>query len=256
MKLNNKLNSSLKDAENRPLFISITGNIGSGKTLIANFFKANGYHVYSADTISKEILDKDESIKDLKEIFGDKIISKNKIDTKKLRNLVFKNKKNLKTLNDYMHKRILHRLQVILDDYCTTQPNQECSYHNENNIQSSYLINIRDDVDVIDKNNNKKPIFFEIPLLYECNLEHCFDFNILIVAEDHILIDRVVERDNCTHEQVISILENQIDQSVKMKKTDIVLLNNSNIEYLEIQLVLVIQFLNYIKKKNIRRLTE
>ena len=222
--------------QKRPLFISITGNIGTGKSLIAEILSKNGIAVYSADVISHQILKEKEVIEDLRDIFGKEIFTDNALDEKKLRDLVFKDKDNLKKLNSFLHKKILIELQNILDGY-SYQPPSGCTTGRS-----------RSEI------NYNNPIFFEIPLLFECNLETCFDLNIVVATDEDLLIQRVVTRDNCSKEQVLSIIDKQIPLSQIIDKADLVLLNNSTLDVLEIQLKLFMQLMKFIKKRKIRRL--
>ena len=75
--------------------IVLTGGIGSGKSTIASFLKLYGYEVVCADSIAHTLLD--QSAKEITEIFGNEILENNKINRKKLGEIVFSNKKSKET---------------------------------------------------------------------------------------------------------------------------------------------------------------
>lgn len=71
--------------------IVLTGGIGSGKSTIASFLKLYGYEVVCADSIAHTILD--QSTKEVVEIFGKEILENNRINRKRLGEIVFNDKK-------------------------------------------------------------------------------------------------------------------------------------------------------------------
>ena len=120
--------------------IAITGNIGSGKTTISNILIKAGYKVFQCDKEIRNLY----LVKNLK----DEI--KNTFENK-VKNLFFKNGQiNKVALSDYVFSSSmqLRRLEKII-------------YH--------YLEIIKRDF--LEKNNKKKILFFDIPLLFEKKLE-------------------------------------------------------------------------------------
>ena len=93
--------------------IVLTGGIGSGKSTIASFLKLYGYEVVCADSIAHTLLD--QSAKEITEIFGNEILENNKINRKKLGEIVFSNKKSKETLERILHPKIKEEI-LKLDD--------------------------------------------------------------------------------------------------------------------------------------------
>jgi len=79
--------------------IGITGGIGSGKTTITKYIESLGYPVYIADDQAKNLLDTEEVVNEIRNVFGEEIIENNLVDKKKLATFVFGNENNLKKLN-------------------------------------------------------------------------------------------------------------------------------------------------------------
>jgi dephospho-CoA kinase len=204
----------MKQNDKRPLFISITGDIGSGKSLVSDFYKGKEYKVHSADEISHKLLEDQDVKSTLKEEFGEEIFNDDQIDRAKLRNIVFdsNNKDKLMFLNQLMHKNIINKIELLINNY-----------------------------------TDELFVFFEIPLLFECEIENLFDVNILITASKETKIKRIVDRDNCTIENADDILSKQMPQEEKISKADIVVENDRSIEFLNVQLELLLQMFGFIK---------
>ncbi len=97
------------------LKVVLTGNIGCGKSTIANMFKELSCYVFDADKIIKGFYDEKGSVyKEVVNRFGGSILdSQGNIDRKKLANIVFKNKKDLEFLESVTHKALYDRLEEI-----------------------------------------------------------------------------------------------------------------------------------------------
>ncbi len=89
------------------------GNIGSGKTTVAKMFQSWGMKYISADRIGKSILP--AIAERLKIHFGDEIFTGEKVDRKKLRDIVFSNQKYLRILNRLSHPRLLEEINKKID---------------------------------------------------------------------------------------------------------------------------------------------
>ncbi len=90
--------------------VGITGGIGSGKTTVCKIFRLLGVPVFYADDEAKKLYD-DKKIKSkVVKLFGKKVLEKgNKIDKKKLAEIVFSDKKLLVKLNGIIHPEVRKR---------------------------------------------------------------------------------------------------------------------------------------------------
>ena len=207
----------MKQRTKRPLFVVITGDIGSGKSIVTEFFKKRNYLIWSADSAIKELYKEANIADDIQKLLCQNIITNGRIDTKILREIVFSDPNNLNKLNNYIHPLVKNKLQTFMSK-CITQCDDET-------------------------------VIFEIPLLFECNMEKSFDLNILITADQETKIERVINRDGCSRENAFQILKNQMPQEQKICKAEIIVQNNSDCNALNIQLELLEQTLKYIKKR-------
>ena len=78
--------------------IGVTGNTGTGKTVICNFFKKWGAHVISCDELGWQILKEPHIVKQVKEKF-EEAVDNGRVDRGKLGNIVFRDGNKLKTFS-------------------------------------------------------------------------------------------------------------------------------------------------------------
>ncbi len=174
------------------LKVGLTGNIGSGKSIISHIFSILGIPVYNADNESKKILDSPKLISQITNIFNKEVINTdNTINKKKLAEIVFNDKTKLDKLNAIIHP-------LVMNDFETW-----CS-----------------------KNNNHLYVINESAILVETNLYKQFDKLITVSAPEELRIARVMKRDNCNREKVLIRINNQLSEEEKIKVSDYIINNN------------------------------
>ncbi len=205
--------------EFRPLLITITGGIGSGKSTISNIIRSYGYEIFSADKIGHEILQEPKVILQLENQFGKEIIDNQQINRFKLSEIVFNNKENLAILNKITHPQIRQKMQNIIE-----------SATNE-------------------------ILFFEIPLLFESGMEICFDYTLNIHADTCKRIERVIKRDKVDSQKIINRINAQMNENLKISKADFTIYNNSDYSDLKKQVEIFIKRIPKLTKKHIIKIT-
>jgi dephospho-CoA kinase len=174
------------------LKIGITGNIGSGKSVVSKIFAQLGIPVYNADDAAKKLLDTDKKLVDqLKKEFGENLFENNKLKRKELASIVFKNKDALTKLNGLVHPAVKKHFEKWV----------------ESNEDATYIIK-------------------EAAILFEAGADKPLDYVIVVTAPEEIRIRRVVKRDNVTEDFVKSIARNQMKEEEKRKKADFVIIND------------------------------
>lgn len=172
--------------------IGITGGIGSGKSIVANYIKSLGYPVYIADEEAKNILNTERVITLVKNIFGEKVIKDKKIDRDELSKIVFNDPKKLKQLNDIIHPLVKNNFETWLKEHI------------------------------------KFPLVFkEAAILFESGSYIDCDSIITITAPIDIRIQRVIERDKTTRDAVLKRIGNQWTDEKRIEKSDFVVENLS-----------------------------
>tara|TARA_B100001559_G_C16326712_1_gene541412 strand:+ start:279 stop:836 length:558 start_codon:yes stop_codon:yes gene_type:complete len=93
----------------------ITGPIGSGKSTAIEYLSNKGFDTVDLDEVSNQILTSKQSINFLKEEFSDALVN-DIIDKELLAKIVFNNKDKLLILENYLHPKVLHELQNIIQN--------------------------------------------------------------------------------------------------------------------------------------------
>lgn len=173
------------------LKIGITGGIGCGKTTASKVFELLGVPVYYADAASKRLYQTDETLKQqMKHHFGEDIYNGSELNRAKLAALVFEKKEKLDLLNSLVHPPTIKDA----NDWLAAQ-------------SAPYVLK-------------------EAALLFESGSVASLDYVIGVFAPKHLRIKRVMDRDGLSHDEVLSRMDRQIDEEIKMKLCDFILLNN------------------------------
>ena len=89
------------------LAIALTGGIGSGKSLAAEFFQELGAIVIDSDQLSRDVIERGtEGFDEVVARFGDSILSGGDIDRAKLAELVFRDQDARRALESIIHPRV------------------------------------------------------------------------------------------------------------------------------------------------------
>lgn len=191
------------------MIIGLTGGIASGKSTVSNFFKELGVEIVDADLVAKEISEKKESVERIKNIFGNDIVdAEGKVIRERLRERVFRNRALLEKLNEIIHPQVIE-------------------YFQRKKIE----------------NSDSEIMIFDIPLLYETNMDKLCDKVIVVGLEKEKQIERVILRDGSSRELAQKIISNQMSLEDKMKRADIVIMNNGSLEDLKEKVIEVYNFL-------------
>ena len=172
--------------------VGLTGGIGSGKTLVSTIFESLGFPVFNADNASKKILLRKSVKKKIISYFGSSILSKEKIDNRKLASFVFDNLESLVFLQS-----ILHPL-----------------------VKESYLRWLG--------GQNSNVTIKEAAILFESGSYKDCDIIITISSYKELRVSRVMERDDVSENDVLDRMKNQYEDSKREKKSDFIIYNNED----------------------------
>jgi dephospho-CoA kinase len=192
--------------------IGLTGGIGSGKTTVANMFKNKNIPVFIADVEAKKILNDPSVAQDVANTFNISLTNDGLIDKSELASIVFKDKEALEKLNSIIHPKVQQSFQKWI-----------------RNIDAPYII-------------------YEAAIIFEKDRASDFDFTILIIAPEEARVQRVVQRDLSSEEEVKSRMKAQWPESKKKKLADFVI-ENINLKQTQQQVdKLHANFLNFSDK--------
>ena len=176
------------------LKIGLTGNIGSGKSTVAEIFSLLGIPLFRADDVSRSFLNRADIQQKLKGIFGSTIFSASgSVDRKILGSIVFSDPSKLALLNGLLHplvKEHFHDWLVLHQD-------------------SPYIIH-------------------EAAILYESGFRDQFDLVIHVSCPPDVCIQRVMDRDKVTREIVLDRMKHQWSDEKKAGLSDFVILNDGS----------------------------
>lgn len=188
------------------LKIGITGGIGSGKSTVAKVFEILGIPIYYADDAAKRLMNEDEKLKEKIQLqFGNEVYKNGQLDKKKLAEIVFTFPEKLGLLNALVHP-------ATLQDAARWMQSQSTVY-----------------------------CLKEAALIFESGAHEQLDFVIGVTAPAPLRIQRTMQRDGVTREEVIVRMDKQMDEIIKMKLCDFVIKNDE-------QEMLLPQVLNLHKK--------
>ena len=186
--------------------IGLTGGIGSGKTTIANYFRAAGIPVYIADDEARKIMESPEIIAEIKNVFGNTIFENDILIRSKLAEIVFDNPEKLQKLNAIIHPAVKKHF-------------------------SQWILNYKSAPFVI----------YEAAILFESGSYKNCDFIITVTAPVESRIERVVLRDKTTRENVLKRIAMQWNDEQRFSKSDFVIENiNPEIAKIEVDKTLKI----------------
>ena len=140
--------------------VALTGGIGSGKSLVANYFNTLGAEVLDADQISRQVIERGTpGFDEVVATFGDSVLKDGEINRRALGEIIFADPEKRKALEAIIHPKVQQALanaQKVLRD---------------NDI-----------------------LIYEIPLLVETDAAKKFDYIITVEAPLEARVDRLKAR--------------------------------------------------------------
>jgi len=171
--------------------VGITGGIGSGKTTVARIFGVLGIPVYYADDAAKRIMNEDDMLRrNIIKEFGEESYSNGLLNRQYLASIVFKDKKKLNILNALVHPATIRNSNAWM----------KC--------QSS-IYSIR-----------------EAALIFESGVQDQLDYVIGVSSPVELRLQRAMNRDKLSREQVMERMDRQINENIKMRLCDFVIVND------------------------------
>lgn len=183
------------------MILGLTGGIGSGKSTVSKIFLSMGIKVFDADLIAKDILETEQVKEEIKEKLGKEFINlkSNSVDKELLKKEVFNNSKKLNILNGIVHPRVV---DIYIKKY-------------------------------LEFKDKKEIVIFDVPLLFEVNLERYCDKVIVVDIDLKVQIERVKNRDNIEVALINKIIAAQMSREERNMKADILIENNGSLEELK-----------------------
>lgn len=189
------------------MYVAITGTMGAGKSSVAKMIAKKGYPVYDHDAMVKKYYEKDQALyRYVTHRFGDKVFNENGIDFSKIASIVFSNPEELSALEAKAFDLV--KLETI----------------------------------EIMKANPQTLLFFEVPLLFEADLEELFDYVLVVDAEKELRLKRLAQK-GVEKKDAKKRMKRQKPSDYKRKRADYIIENNADLESLEEEVSIFLQTL-------------
>ena len=173
------------------IVVGLTGGIGSGKTTVADFFKALGVPVYIADLEAKRLMMTSKVIRrKLIALFGDDAYQGKTLNKAFIASKIFTDSENLKKINAIVHPKVASHFRRWM------------------------------------KKQNSEYVIKEAAIIFEQQKENEYDFIITVTADVEERIRRVIKRDQTTKSKIEAILNHQMSDKEKIEKSHFVIVNN------------------------------
>lgn len=191
------------------IWVGVTGGIASGKSTVAKILQSHGFKVIDADQLAKLAVSRgSEGLQKVVLEFGPGVLtSEGDLDRKKMGELVF--------ANPFLRQKLEQIVHPIVQQMAKNQKQQF-------------------------ETAGEKVAFYDVPLLFENQLESSFDKVLVIGSHESMQIERIQLRNQLTKEQAFARVQAQIPLAIKKSKASYYIENNGSVEELEKQ---VLQFL-------------
>jgi dephospho-CoA kinase len=184
-------------------WIGLTGGIATGKSTVSKILRDIGIAVIDADILAREVTKPgSKAIEEIKQAFGSEMVGADgNLDRSRLGRVVFKDQEKLKKLETILHPKIQElrsRERLKLE-------------------QAGHAL-----------------AFYDVPLLFEKNMQSEFDAVLLVYAPPEDQRRRLQERDNLSDAEIELRMKAQIPIDEKVKMAQYVILNNGSVADLKL----------------------
>lgn len=172
--------------------IGLTGGIGCGKSYVCHIMELLGAEVYNADREAKYIMINDkELITRIKEYFGESTYnSDGELNSEYLASIIFSDDTKREKLNSLVHPALLRHFKDFVHQ------------------------------------SKKEIVVIEAAILIESGFYKEVDKVIIVSAETNLRLERTIQRDKTTIEQVSRRMEAQMDDQERLLYADFIIYNN------------------------------
>jgi dephospho-CoA kinase len=173
------------------VIVGLTGGFGSGKTTISKHFNSFGIPIYIADDEAKALMNRSKVIKrKLLKLFGESAYKDGVLNRSFLASKIFSDKALLSKMNAIVHPKVASHFKRWLKKQ-----------------DSAYVIK-------------------EAAIIFENNLQSQYNYIITVIADKDLRIERIIKRDDASKEKIEAIINNQLSDAEKIKKSNFVITNN------------------------------
>lgn len=171
--------------------IGLTGGIGSGKSYVAEFFAECGVPCYNCDSRAKMLNNTNANIiNSITERYGQQAYIDGELDRKFVAQKIFSDKRELQWMNSLVHP-------VVRADFIQWRSHQTANM-----------------------------VLVESAILIDSGFGEVCDKIVVVDAPIDLRLERVMQRDATTREQVLKRIGNQMNNEKMLIRADYVIVNN------------------------------
>jgi dephospho-CoA kinase len=184
------------------VLVGLTGNIGSGKSTVAQLFSELGATIIDADVLARRVVEPGMPAHDaIVQRWGVEVVAPDgTLNRAALRRVVFGDPGQLEELNQIVHPEVEHLRQRLVTRA---------------------------------RERGDRVVICDIPLLFERHLVDSFDRIILVDAPRPLRLDRLLRDRGLQEAEAMSMIAAQMPAELKRARADIVIDNDGTIGDLE-----------------------
>ena len=184
------------------LVIGLTGNIGSGKSTVAQLLSERGATIIDADVLARRAVEQGTPAHGkIVARWGAEVLSPDgNLDRAALRRIVFADHEQLEELNAIVHPEV-ERLRARLVDQA--------------------------------RKRGDRIVVCDIPLLFERHMTDLFDRIILVDAHRAVRLDRLVTDRGLQETEAMDMIAAQMPAELKRARADFIIENDGTLTHLE-----------------------
>lgn len=182
--------------------IGLTGNIASGKSVVAEMLARRGATIVDADVLSREaVTPGTPALEAIVARWGPSILNADgTLDRAALRKIVFNDRSELDALNEIVHPEIMRLRSAEVDAALA---------------------------------HGDRVVVSVVPLLFERHLVDDFDFIVLVDAPRDVRLDRILRDRGLEEAEAMDMIASQMPAELKRARADWVIENSGSMEDLE-----------------------
>ena len=190
--------------------VGLTGGIASGKSTVAEILKRLGAAIINADVLAREVVEPGhQAWTEIVNIFGIAVLQPDRtLDRQKLRAIIFDDAAARKKIESIIHPQVRALAEQRIREHAA----------------AGYVV-----------------IVYEVPLLFEGNLQEWLRPVILVACDVDTQRNRLQSRDNLSAAQAQKHIDAQMSLEAKRRLADYVIENNGSLEDLERQVQAVLE---------------
>jgi dephospho-CoA kinase len=180
------------------IVVGLTGGIGSGKSTVASMLQEMGARIIDADRIARDVVRPGEpALASLRAEFGEEVVTEQgELDRAAVAARVFDDPDALKRLNAIVHPAVAARTAEEIEDA---------------------------------RQAGARWVVYDVPLLYENDLEHMFDKVIVVASSESVRRQRLREREQWSTSDIDARMAMQMPLEEKVQRADFVVDNDGSL---------------------------